>query len=666
MKLQTGTAAVGILLISTATSAWSQVNTYDTTNLREFIVRSDSLSEEVVPTSSTDEVLESIPSVQVVRRGSYAWEPVIQSYRGDQIAVTLNGMRVFGACTDKMDPVSSYTDPSSLDEVSVSCHPTGLSTGSNVGGSMNLQSARSSLKSNRFFSGRLSSGFHSVSRGGDVEGQFQLSKEKWAVKVSGAYRNREKYKDGNGQEVPYTQYNKYNWAVNARYQLSKKTFLEADYLQDVGRNIGYAGLPMDVSLAKADLYSLAIKHYNVGKILESVEWKIYGNEVVHDMDDSNRPDEEVPIRMDMPGWSRTYGSFAHLKGKNWNRHQLEARLEYYQNFRRAEMTMYAPGEKPMFMLTWPDVFRKVWGGALADRWRWTDQDYLEISARYEFIQSEVQDEFGHQEWEIFGYNTDSVYRHQPFQASLTWNRNWGKKWSTWIGGGFAQRAPGTTELFGYYLFSREDGYDYLGNPNLRMESAWKAYAGLKRVTANMKWELNLSYDYLVDYIFGETDTLLSGMTVGSNGVKVFTNLPYAQTMGASLNGEGKLYQNFQWTTRLGYVLGLKNDGSYLPQIPPFHYRLGVKWRKKKGFANVELQGATRQGHIDPGFGEDETPSWAIVNLGGGYELFRKGNSRLNLEAQVSNLFDSYYFEHLDWGNVPRPGRNFSLSAVWRF
>ena len=56
--------------------------------------------------TSTEKVLQSVPGVNMIRRGNFAQEPTIRGLNAAQINVTIDGMMVFGACTDKMDPVS--------------------------------------------------------------------------------------------------------------------------------------------------------------------------------------------------------------------------------------------------------------------------------------------------------------------------------------------------------------------------------------------------------------------------------------------------------------------------------------------------------------------------------------------------------------------------------
>ena len=66
----------------------------------------------------------------LIKRGAYAWEPVLNDMSSERLSVTIDGMRIFGACTDKMDPVTSYVDVSNLKEVHVSGGQQGAEQGS--------------------------------------------------------------------------------------------------------------------------------------------------------------------------------------------------------------------------------------------------------------------------------------------------------------------------------------------------------------------------------------------------------------------------------------------------------------------------------------------------------------------------------------------------------
>ena len=70
-------------------------------------------------TATIDEHLRELSHVDLVRRGSYAWEPTINGMQTERLSVTIDGMKIFYACTDKMDPVTSYVESSNLQNISL-------------------------------------------------------------------------------------------------------------------------------------------------------------------------------------------------------------------------------------------------------------------------------------------------------------------------------------------------------------------------------------------------------------------------------------------------------------------------------------------------------------------------------------------------------------------
>lgn len=93
--------------------------------------------------ASIDEHLGQLSKVEMVRRGNYAWEPVVNNMATERVSTTIDGMKIFYACTDKMDPVTSYVESSNLQRISLNSGLDGnpQATG-NIGGSIDLKLCR--------------------------------------------------------------------------------------------------------------------------------------------------------------------------------------------------------------------------------------------------------------------------------------------------------------------------------------------------------------------------------------------------------------------------------------------------------------------------------------------------------------------------------------------
>jgi iron complex outermembrane receptor protein len=92
------------------------------------------------PMSSIDEYMEHLDKLNLIRRGNYACEPVINNMSEGRISVTIDGMKIFCACTDKMDPVSSYVEIENLSKMNIDAGIGGNPFATNsIGGSLDMK-----------------------------------------------------------------------------------------------------------------------------------------------------------------------------------------------------------------------------------------------------------------------------------------------------------------------------------------------------------------------------------------------------------------------------------------------------------------------------------------------------------------------------------------------
>ena len=187
--------------------------------------------------------------------------------------------------------------------------------------------------------------------------------------------------------------------------------------------------------------------------------------------------------------------------------------------------------------------------------------------------------------------------------------------------------------------------------------------GLKKEKFRIK--ANASYFYFFDYIIAKTDSSLSPMTLGANGVRVYSALENAAILNTSLSFEYFINQFFTWNVQTTYALGKTNDNEYLPFISPFSYISSLSFKKNKFISEIQLVGNATQSNFNPEFGEDQTPNFAIINTNTGY-TFKFDKNDLMLKTGVENVFDKNYSTYADWNNIPRMGRNFYVNLNYVF
>ncbi len=612
--------------------------------------------------SCTDAILAKNGRIELMKRGNFAFEPVMNGMASVRLNLTIDGMQIFGACTDKMDPVTSYVEPNNMKSVSVQHGSSGSMFGSSLGGSVNMETNGATINPNKPISGEVGVGFQSASLGANALFSLNYSRERWAIRANGVYRNFQNYRAGGGKEIQFTQFEKWNGAVSAKYMPTDKDVIRFDFIMDEGYNIGYAALPMDVLFAKAKIYGLTYRHYPSQTWFEKFEMKVYANTVTHSMDDTKRPN--VIMHMDMPGWTKTFGGYADGRLK-FEKHKITLRLDGYHTNARAEMTMYPNNEAPMFMLTWPDVDKLNFGLFVKDEIKFNTIRSLSYSLRLDYLNTSVIDEFGVQQAAVFNQDVSEADHRMLKNANISYMEVLGKGFSGWLTAGFAERAPSTTEQYAFYIFNAYDGFDYIGYQDVKTEKAVQADLGFQYESKRFQARATGFYYHIYDYILGGIDSTLDAMTIGANGVKVSRNLSWAYMTGGNIELSYSPLKVLTLSNNSSYTYGNTFEGAPLPLVPPFKNVSSINWSHKKGFVQLECEAAANQPRINPEFGEMNTPAYAVLNIRASY-FFPFGKKRLTLNGGIENLLDNNYRSHLDWGGIARTGINCYLNVSFTF
>lgn len=603
--------------------------------------------------ATVEEYLENSPKINMLKRGGYAWEPLLNSMPSERTLITIDGMRIFGACTDKMDPITSYVEISNLSEASILSGQQGGVHGSTIGGGIDLKRQRGTFKDTGW-QGSAQAGYESNNnlKIGGLSTQYSDS----TFYFDAAYmtRDADNYLAGGKEEVLYSQYSKYNISGNIGFLVNSNSILEGSIIYDKATDVGYPALPMDVSIAEAVIASATYKVMPQDSWYDKWDTKLYFNKITHIMDDSKRPN--VPIRMDMPGWSTTYGFYSTME-KRHNKHHMTADINGFLNNSRAEMTMFPndPNEKAMFMLTWPNVQTRYTALQMKDHITFNETSGVEISASLASDSNEVTDLFGLESLQII-YPEMHASRSRILK-SFAINYNFNKsRFGYGLGLGYGERAASVSEGYGFYLFNSFDRYDYIGNPTLKNEQSleFNFFATFK--TEQTKIKLSGSYFNIRNYIVGIPMSSYLPMTIGADGVKVYQALKYATIASADITFEQKISNVFTFSAQATYSYGQDYAGGNLPFISPLQYKTAVKYYQNQLTAEIAFHGNAAQAAFNPFYGEDRTASYGVFDLALA-KAFKF--ERINLTAKIGaeNIFDNYYSTYTDWNNIPRMGRN---------
>jgi iron complex outermembrane recepter protein len=605
--------------------------------------------------NSVDQLLHGLAEVEMMRRGAFAAEPVMRGLASERYVATIDGMRIYGACTDKMDPVASYVEKNNLENMNISFGGNDAS----FGPAIHFKLKKPKFNPIKPAMGLLGLNFSSSDRGFNQLADFNISNSNLAFRGNFMHRKSGSYRQGGGGIVPFSQFEKINYSAAIAYRHDANTLFSLDFLGDDALDIGYPALPMDVAFARARIFSVGVYHIGAdGK--NELDAKLYHNFIRHEMDDSKRPD--VVMRMDMPGETATTG-FNVKKGIQKNDKNLAFGLEGFYTRAYAEMTMYPDEGKPMFMLTWPDVKRLGIRPSFNLSWQMTNSE-LNMGTGVEVAGSRIN-ELGEKQVAIFFERIDNKKLQPLLSGRIGYSLNLDEHWKISSLVSFSERLPSVSEQYGYYIFSIYDGYDYMGNPNLKKEGLSVAQVSVDYIKG--PWEIGAEiyrFDFS-NYIMGIAETYLSPMTIGANGVKMYSNIGHAQIMGTELDVKVSLSETLRAMNSFAYSHGRDADGDPLPLIPPFKNQLALEYLWNNIKFQPEVVWAAQQNRTSEKFRETQTPSFLLLNLKA-QKYMPLGNGRLSMAAGIENLLDRNYKEHLDWGSIPRHGRNFFFNSTLNF
>ena len=629
--------------------------------------------------STIDNLMGHLEGISLIKRGSYAMEPEMNGFSAGQLNITISGMKMFGACTDKMDPVTSYIEPANLKSITLEHGTNAGLYGNNIGGSIDMGLQEPNTKSNHPFYSDLSVGYESVSNSRNVLLSTGYTKNKWEWGLNGVYRKSDPYKDGLGNTIRFSQFEKYNIHSVVRYLPDSINTLKADVLYDQANNVGYPALPMDVSKARASIFAL---EYQRIQRSYNIKAKVYYNSVYHVMDDSHRDSlffiqnkttgktDSVIMRMDMPGRSNTFGSFMVASFNLNEKNKLTIKADNYINSSLAEMTMHMhfvgkPLESPMYLQTWPDIVRNVTGLYIQNTTAINDKIFLTLNGRMDYSLDNLQTEVANQEFSVFKYNLPRKFEKFTKSVNLSIQYFISQPLRFTFQTGYSERIPTITEKFGYYLYNAYDGYDYIGNPYLKTEKSFMGRLGINYVKPRLKINFSQSFSMLRDYIMGITNDVIPPMNFYTKGLRVFQNVQGAKLLSTDLQAIYNPAEGMYIFNLTKFTWGQLNSGEPLPLVAPIKNMISVSYEKNNWSFQVDNESALMQNRINLQYGETTSPSYSIFNIKSSYHI-KLSDTLLDASIGITNLFNTAYYEHLDWGRIFRPGRSIDFYIKYTY
>ncbi len=602
--------------------------------------------------------LNNIPEINGIRKaGNYATDPVMRGFKYEQLNLVIDGAaHAVNACPSRMDPAVSQINMNIVKEAEIYKGPYHFRYGTALGGSINFKTIEPKFSEHVNFGGRLSTGYETNGNVLRNEVLGTLSTKNMVWDVFGSYQKGDRYKDGNGNEVR-SAFLRYSIGTKGNLKWNDSHVSTLQVTTNQGRDVEFAALNMDLIYDKTWMFQAKhLAKFN-HSVLKHFDFNSYLSLVDHSMGTPNR-------MMVSDVKSHTYGARGELKLQK-NRAIFYTGIDFKEESARNIRMIMPATMKPRDGSSWQDseIQQLGWFNEFQQN---LGKGKLTISYRLDYNTAEAKElsnlfktMYGDSKAENLNHSMSLGYSHSLNKNSIL---------SFWAGRG--QRSASLTERYINLFTVGIDGYEMLGNPNLKPETNNQADLIFTYKRENVYFQLDGFYSYLQDYISGVINSNVKKYSMTSPGVRQYLNIDKAFKTGFEANFNWQFHPKYRTEMAVAYIyaedLKTKNP---LPEIAPLDFRWNLVADFHPIILNLKYRFVDAQNRINPNFGELKTPSFSVLDFVVQYEVFQNAF----LTGNVSNLFDKAYAEHLSrpystdkTRRILSPGRSFGLGFTYSF
>lgn len=584
--------------------------------------------------------LQQAAGAAIVRNGQQTGIVQIHGLFNERVKIKIDGMEITPACPNHMDPPLHYAPLNSLAQLDIIAGITAVSQGGDsIAGTVIANSTPAPYGQGVAFSPqiKLHGSYSSANAATNIGTSLGLANQDTSFGYRGEQINAENYATPRGT-VSDTGFNTARHDIYWAHKVAAGE-LRLDVGQHNTRDAGTPALPMDMVRDDASKVGLS---YRGNTAQGTVEARVYWHDIDHLMDNYSLR-ANSGMKMFAPASSRNIGVTLGSKLGNF-----KYGAEYLTNaFNAYSQTLGNPASrKDMFNNSSRDrlgVYGE-WQGAVATDWNLlagmrgdmvnmnTDDIVYGYSATSSPSQL-VQPNFNSLDHQRTDYNVDATLLAK-YRANAMHSYEFGLARKT--------RSPSLLERYlwssGQSSAGQADGYNYLGNIDLKPEISQQISAASEWKTRAWKFKPTIYYNRVTDYIQGTS----TGVLISGKPVLQYQNLN-AELYGIDLAGAYQISTNMSVGGTLSYVRGKNTDnGDNLYRIAPLSARLYGEYLAGKWQNRVEWNLAQRQNAVATYNAELPTSGYGIVNLRTRWQA----DKAWRVAAGIENLFDKLYYDHL--------------------
>ncbi len=631
----------------TVQAAQIELGTIDVEAKVDTEVIKDVRGEDIKSADLAEALFKQSPSVGLSRRSGIANDVFVRGQRRDNINVTIDGSKVYGACPNRMDPPISHIATNNVDYIEINEGPYNVEDFGVLSADIKIYT----IKPTEEFQGDVNIGFGSW---GYKKGSFSASgalTAKVRLLITASAETGEQYEDGDGNDFagqiqreinegkalpPFQYQDRYNdmdaftkETVMAKlfWDIADNHELRLSYTGNRSDDILYPSSKMDALYDDSDIFNAEYIAKNLSTYSKELDIQLYQSEVEHPMSTVYRKVSlDDPLNPGNPN-EMTHKLDTRMQGANiknsfdLDNHMITTGIDYsLRNWDGGYSKNSTPHKVPISI---DDVDTENIAFFMKDTIT-LDQLVLDLGLRYDdtaitpgnnMKKPQTERDYRELNGYVFGtYHVDTTTKY-------------------FAGFGKSSRVPDAKELYWVSMKNTPIGTETLENTiNYEFD------IGAEKQFDNATLKAKIFYSMLDDYI-AYNDTFAKNPTMGQ-----YENID-ATIYGFELSGTYIATASLYFDYGMAYQRGEKKDpltgqtGTDMPEIPPLKVNLAANydWGESLAF-RAEVFGASDWSNIDVENGEQEIDAYAVLNLRGTKRFGR----HIELVVGVDNVFDSTY------------------------
>jgi len=586
------------------------------------------------------------PSVSLVRRSGIANDVIVRGQKKDNINVTIDGAKVYGACPNRMDPPISHVLTNNIDYIEINEGPYNVEDFGVLSADVKIHT----IQPEDEFQGDINLGFGSWGYKKAAISASGAITENVKFLISASTETSEQYEDGDGNDfvgqiqreidlgnvIPTTQYQDKYKDLDA---YSKKTVLaklfwnitdnqelRLSYTGNRSDDVLYPSSKMDALYDYSDIFNAEYTATDLGKYSKELNVQLYQSEVEHPMSTKYRL---MGAQDYMTHALTTKMQGASIKNSfDVDNHTITAGLDY--SLRNWD-GVYTKNEKPLpgdFYYSINDVDTENIAFFLKDKIT-MDKLVLDLGLRYDDTTVTPAND------RMNLVQPDNEYNELNGYIFATYNMD--KSTKFFAGAGKSSRVPDAKELY------------WIGAPKpLPTGGMFAPSVGTPDLEATINYEVDMGMEKNFDNASVKAKVFYSQLDnfIAYNASKMqnkYENVD-ATVYGFELSGTYIASNELYFDYGMAYQRGEKDDplegqtGTDMPEIPPFKFNAAVNYDYDETLAfKAELIASDSWTNFDEENGEQELDAYGILNL-----KASKQWGAFELTVGVDNVFDKTY------------------------